>query len=114
MQAVGITGMAINLWARGALNNPCLKGREVVGGVEFEDPEVGVVFELFGDVGVGGRLLDGDGAGAAEPGGLAGAVADLGEHHQPGMAAEHNQDAAGIRVPLADDHAVAAIGLAEA
>ena len=64
--------IAAQLSARRAVKGPSKNpsGEEMAAGaiLDLDDPEIGIAFDLTGDIGFGGLLIDGLGAGGAEPG----------------------------------------------
>lgn len=90
-----------------------LEGRQVIGRLELDDPEIGVEAELLLDIGIGPRIVDRVGAGGAQLGGAAEGIARLAQYHHPHPAAQQHQHAAGILVAPVQQHAGPAIGGAE-
>jgi hypothetical protein len=73
--------------------------------LDFDDPEIGVAFDLTGDIGVGGLLIDGLGAGGAKPSEFAFEGAGLGEDGDTVLElVELDQDGAGIGIAAPRHH----------
>ena len=73
---------------------------------DLDDPEIGIAFDLTGDVGFGGLLIDGRGPGSAQPTELALEAAGLSEHDETVLKLiELDQDGTGIGIAAArHDH----------
>lgn len=72
--------------------------------LDLDDPEIGIAFDLTGDIGVGGLLIDELGAGGAEPGELAFESPGLSEDGEALLELiELDEDGAGIGIAAPDD-----------
>src|SRR5579863_3982639 len=83
-------------------HNLRLERRQQVGGFEFKHPEVRIELNLTRDVSVGSSLIDWRGTRGAHPGHLVIGTANLRQNAETFTPMQHYQDAAGIRIALAD------------